>query len=1252
MRLLRRSSDSARFSLVQRFKEEIPPYAILSHTWGEDEDEVAFSDLRNEQARTILGYSKLVFCSDQAAKDKLEFFWVDTCCIDKSSSTELTEAINSMFKWYQRAEKCYVLLSDVEPDIPIGDMSQQEWQHMLHSSRWFQRGWTLQELLAPKVVEFFSKSGTRLGDKVSLLQTLHRRTQVPVPALQGCSLSHFSIDERISWMKGRETKRDEDAAYSLLGLLDVHMPLLYGEGHELALARLRRKAVRSMNGRALLEASAPHPWVVPFARNDGFVDRDCLKEVYQRCSQPAGSVILLGPAGVGKTQIAIEYTYRLRDQTPSRWSFWINATTRASFEESYHAIANTVKMKHWDNPKDHELAQGLKDPLPGSVIIKVMAMNATKAPASIGKELGPPAYRDQALRLLDILDSTSPATKQTAAATIRRRAHAESSHHSNQRHGSISMQSPFSNNVQAAADQSVESNPGNEMLESSPDMSKIADRLTETIEDLHNLLSAIRAVQFEQKVTSSSLSEPSPVIDTEQSKHVESIAPLSQTQTTEIRSCSKPINKASIAASTNSLVQLGLSISDINLLINEGIKFGDSVRAGLNDHDIFDLLDEAPEVLRKVYRLVDAIEMEKRWPTMEFTPQSVKGGKQKKNMPDGVDRFTWIMVAITSALDECLPSSEIQKLLFDVFFEVLDRDDDVTSALGVTIRTNIESWRSFGCAREIAFAIKKEMRKSLANGTSDQSLARAIPQLNEAETEHTRHMLIWLLNGDVAVFNALSPITFSIAEALRKVNLDLCTNGRPAHEGQACVTYHHEGQSLALSCFDTSSVPRGLSSRPLQISWPRDKPESMIDALGVDRSLENVMNQSWQRGKAAAYTIGLVGQADGPYGATQEVYYSLEVYDHAQVSKTDAPHIGMLANQGLPADTQSTYSALGWILEGEPADSCRWLQDHVAQDYLLRVDNVDVLPQDLYKRVYLKYQAFLFGFYYELLVQLLSFDFVEPTTFFQGIWGANSTTFLAMCTQLGRCWRRDEKVSRAHMLYVLSTMYNGRRKIFDATSKLPRLVGVLGPISVLTLPLVRTTDDPREISMIAIVDLPIVDLCAEDADGDLMASEGGGIHFESPGKDDRPTTITQPAGPTDKWTVHPRMSMILGGDGTSGVVMAARCGKRLVGWFNPLAADISFLSPAYVRESYSEGNVVAFEVKDEHWKAGKVLQPSLSNQGSAFGVVRSHNSPSLRYAAAGFYAERGEEIAIARSATEFRGAFDRIEAQDRGMIIA
>ncbi|KAH8626005.1 hypothetical protein IG631_19884 [Alternaria alternata] len=299
MRLLHRLPGSSDFSLVERFGEEIPPYAILSHTWGSDEDEVTFAGLRDTLVKKKTGYSKLTFCSHQAAQDKLEFFWVDTCCIDKSSSAELSEAINSMFKWYQKAEKCYVLLTDVVIDSPARDVSQQQWAQIFQESRWFQRGWTLQELLAPKVVEFFSKAGTRLGDRITLLQALHSRTQIPVLALQGGPLLQFSISERMSWFKGRRTKREEDEAYCLLGLLGAFMPPIYGEGRQPALARLLREAERLPKDTRPLKPLVSRPWTVPFARNADFVNRNLLEKVCRICSQPSGCASLVGPAGVG-----------------------------------------------------------------------------------------------------------------------------------------------------------------------------------------------------------------------------------------------------------------------------------------------------------------------------------------------------------------------------------------------------------------------------------------------------------------------------------------------------------------------------------------------------------------------------------------------------------------------------------------------------------------------------------------------------------------------------------------------------------------------------------------------------------------------------------------------------------------------------------------------------------------------------------------------------------------------------------------
>ncbi|KAF2011336.1 HET-domain-containing protein [Aaosphaeria arxii CBS 175.79] len=172
----------------------IPPYAILSHTWGAD------------------GIKKIQFCGEEAAKDGLGYFWVDTCCIDKSSSAELQEAINSMFQWYAKATQCYVYLEDVSTGgLAQSDLSsQQTWKLMFQKSRWFTRSWSLQELLAPKSVEFFSGEGLLLGNRISLMQEIHDTTGIAIEALQGSPLSNFSIAERFSWARKRTTKPAPD----------------------------------------------------------------------------------------------------------------------------------------------------------------------------------------------------------------------------------------------------------------------------------------------------------------------------------------------------------------------------------------------------------------------------------------------------------------------------------------------------------------------------------------------------------------------------------------------------------------------------------------------------------------------------------------------------------------------------------------------------------------------------------------------------------------------------------------------------------------------------------------------------------------------------------------------------------------------------------------------------------------------------------------------------------------------------------
>lgn len=245
MRLLKYNNDGE-FSLTKDFVGgEIPEYAILSHTWGKDTEEVTYRDVIDGTGKEKVGYKKIRFCAQQASGDGLQYFWVDTCCIDKSSSAELQEAINSMFRWYQNAVKCYVYLSDVSTKKRKASDSFTEytWEPAFRSSKWFTRGWTLQELLAPSPgsVQFFSQERDYLGNKRSLEQQIHEITGIPFSVLRGAHLSQFNVEDRLLWAKTRQTTREEDRAYSMLGICDVYMTLIYGEGEKNAFRRLRKE---------------------------------------------------------------------------------------------------------------------------------------------------------------------------------------------------------------------------------------------------------------------------------------------------------------------------------------------------------------------------------------------------------------------------------------------------------------------------------------------------------------------------------------------------------------------------------------------------------------------------------------------------------------------------------------------------------------------------------------------------------------------------------------------------------------------------------------------------------------------------------------------------------------------------------------------------------------------------------------------------------------------------------------------------
>ena len=235
-------------------------YAILSHTWYPASEEVLYQDMEDiQRARMKVGWEKIELSCNQALRDKLNYVWVDTCCIDKSSSAELSEAINSMYQWYKNSKVCYAYLSDVsEP----GE---------LERSRWFTRGWTLQELLAPSHVRFYSNKWESLGMRYTLSRSISDVTGIDeVYLTQEREVSRASVAQRMSWAAKRQTTRVEDVAYSLLGIFNINMPLLYGEG-ENAFIRLQQEIIRVNEDQSIFawDISTATEWHAPSANLTG-----------------------------------------------------------------------------------------------------------------------------------------------------------------------------------------------------------------------------------------------------------------------------------------------------------------------------------------------------------------------------------------------------------------------------------------------------------------------------------------------------------------------------------------------------------------------------------------------------------------------------------------------------------------------------------------------------------------------------------------------------------------------------------------------------------------------------------------------------------------------------------------------------------------------------------------------------------------------------------------------------------------------
>lgn len=224
------------------FGRDIPKYAILSHTWGDNEPTLQQWKTRRGRGATGDGVRKIHDACKQAAKQRYEWLWADTVCIDKTNHMELSEAINSMYQWYRNAQECYALLQDVS-DVNVKE------------SKWFTRGWTLQELIAPKLVTFFNKNWQSLGTRTTHEEDICEATGIDGRHIKVANKkdewlsiqAEPTIATKMSWVARRNTTKPEDRAYCMLGIFSINMPPLYGEGGERAFIRLQEEITLTSN---------------------------------------------------------------------------------------------------------------------------------------------------------------------------------------------------------------------------------------------------------------------------------------------------------------------------------------------------------------------------------------------------------------------------------------------------------------------------------------------------------------------------------------------------------------------------------------------------------------------------------------------------------------------------------------------------------------------------------------------------------------------------------------------------------------------------------------------------------------------------------------------------------------------------------------------------------------------------------------------------------------------------------------------
>ena len=707
-----------------------------------------------------------------------------------------------------------------------------------------------------------------------------------------------------------------------------------------------------------------------------------------------------------------------------------------------------------------------------------------------------------------------------------------------------------------------------------------------------------------------------------------------------------------IQAGARSLVQVGLSVSDIGALFQFGRVFGNWLRVTSSDNDLFITLCEDYGVMLKRGGLIDLVQMENCWSHQLHQiheGQVIYDNAESRKENDGqLGSFSWLMVAIVTALDPCLTPDELRTIIIELFVKLLGGDDefDVRESLQMQIQTNIESWRSTGVVRGMQgplHATFKTCRSSLAGTTS-------VPHLTRAERRELLDFLEWLLAGKSDHISLLSATLYSVAAALETARIQV-NLGEPCPStiGQLVIQYVNEEDGIsamlnALRSGELFTERENNTVPPTRVSYVAYEPSQMIKTLPCAIPTRNKLATFWHKGTEAAESVH--PKAVARIRRTG-VKYIVEQYD--ECTSLWPGQMTNLSSEHFPVDSEKLLLSINALIESVPEHLRPWVHRCAKLDAGINdLDNTFTVEQ---MDVFLCLQSLVFGYWYKLLEPWVSTAYLEKGTYLYGVWGYRDTYLLVMiraaATQLrlGNSNLTDG-LSREEMLRLLGVMFAGRFKDNTGRSRKQKpilshgMVAILDRVSIVSMSLLNITDDAQQQARFAIVSLPIVNVFP-DSDGELWTGDAPGIQFQ-----ECPSPTLQPSGKVPKlhWSIYPKMTTV---DGRlSNVIMMARCGGVVVGGFNPADADAALLRAEENRSGHlclkepGIGSPLFYlNIYETHFQSGIVTRTT--RRGDIV-LVHSYGSPIMRYTAAGFYAQEAH-IVIAQSS--FDDAVRSIRAQ-------